>query len=67
MVRNSTPTPNPGERNDRTRDSSMSPEQARKVRRSLTVANVDMTDTRTTRDIVARADADFARIFGSGE
>ena len=44
-----------------TRDAATSPEQLRALRRSvLSIANPDV-----TREIVARADADFERIFGS--
>ena len=69
MVRNTTPTSTPtqGELNDRTLDISMSPEQARVPRRSSTVSNIEISDSPITRDVLARADADFARIFGSRE
>ena len=67
MVRNTTPTPNPDELNDRTRDISMSPEQARVPRSSSTVSNIEISDSPITREVLARADADFARIFGSRE
>ena len=67
MVRNTTPTPNPDELNDRTRDISMSPEQARVPRRPSTVANIEISDSPITRKVLAQADADFARIFGSRE
>jgi len=67
MVRNTTPTPNPDELNDRTRDISMSPEQARVPRRPSTVSNIEISDSPITREVLARADADFARIFGSRE
>jgi len=42
----------------------MSPAQARVARSS---SNIDISDSPITRDVLARADADFARIFGSRE
>ena len=67
MVRDTPPTPNPDELNDRTPDISMSPEQARVPRSSSTVSNIEICDSPITREVLARADADFARIFGSRE
>jgi hypothetical protein len=43
----------------------MSPEQLRAQRRSLVYGNSAIENPDMTRDIVARADADFERIFGS--
>ena len=43
----------------------MSPEQRRAQRRSLVYGNTAIENPDLTRDIVARADADFERIFGS--
>ncbi len=62
MVRD---TKTPDERIESTRGSVMSPQKPRARRRSFvhaypTIANPDVTD-----DVVARADADFERIFGS--
>ena len=47
------------------RDIIMSPEQLRAQRRSLVYGNTAIENPDMTRDIVARADADFERIFGS--
>jgi hypothetical protein len=44
---------------------SMSPEQLRARRRSFACGNTAIENPDVTRDIVARADADFERIFGS--
>jgi hypothetical protein len=44
---------------------SMSPEELRARRRSLAYGNTVIGNPDITRDIVARADADFERIFGS--
>jgi len=43
----------------------LSPEQLRAPRRSFACGNTVIADPDGTRDIVARADADFERIFGS--
>jgi hypothetical protein len=43
----------------------MSPEQLRAQRRSFAYGNTAIENPDVTRDIVARADADFERIFGS--
>jgi hypothetical protein len=43
----------------------MSPEELRAQRRSFVCGNTAIENPDVTRDIVARADADFARIFGS--
>jgi hypothetical protein len=53
------------ERTESTCGISMSPEELRARRRSLVYGNTVIEDPDVTRDIVARADADFARIFGS--
>jgi hypothetical protein len=47
------------------RDIIMSPEQLRAQRRSLVYGNTAIENPDMTRDIVARAEADFERIFGS--
>jgi hypothetical protein len=47
------------------RDITMSPEQLRAQRRSLVYGNTPNENPDMPRDIVARADADFERIFGS--
>jgi hypothetical protein len=47
-----------------TRDISMSPEQLRVQRRSFVLGNINIENENVTRDVVARADADFERIFG---
>jgi hypothetical protein len=65
MVRNTTPTLD--EHNDRTRGISVSPERAPVPRRSFAVASPEICDPPITREVIARADADFARIFGSNE
>ena len=44
---------------------SMSPEELRVQRRSLVYGNTVIENPDITRDIGARADADFERIFGS--
>jgi hypothetical protein len=46
-------------------DISMSPEELRARRRSFVCGNAGIKNPDITRDIVARADADFERIFGS--
>ena len=43
----------------------MSPQQLRAQRRTLVYGNTAIENPDMTRDIVARADADFERIFGS--
>ena len=43
----------------------MSPEQLRAQRRTLVYGNTAIENPDVTRDIVARADVDFERIFGS--
>jgi hypothetical protein len=53
------------ERTESTCGISMSPEELRARRRSLVYGNTVIEDPDITRDIVARADADFERIFGS--
>ena len=53
------------ERTESTCDISMSPEELRARRRSLVCGNTVIANPDIARDIVARADADFQRIFGS--
>jgi hypothetical protein len=70
MVRNKSPTLN--EPNERTRGTSVppeqaSPEQACAPRRSFALAHSKICDPLITREVIARADADFARIFSSRE
>ena len=48
-----------------TRGIVMSPEQLRAQRRSFVYGNTAIAKPEVTRDIAARADADFERIFGS--
>jgi len=48
-----------------TRGIIMSPEQLRAQRRSFAYGNTAIENPDVTRDIVARAAADFERIFGS--
>jgi hypothetical protein len=43
----------------------MSPEELRARRRSFVYGNTAIGNPDITRDIVARADADFERVFGS--
>ena len=62
MVRD---TKTPDERIESTCDISMSPEELRARRRSLVCGNMIIANPDVTREIVARADADFERIFGS--
>jgi hypothetical protein len=45
----------------------MSPEQLRAQRRSFAYGNTAIENPDVTRDIVARAGADFERIFGSDD
>jgi hypothetical protein len=49
----------------RSRDISMSPEQLRAQRRSFAYGNTTIANPEVTREIIARVDADFERIFGS--
>jgi hypothetical protein len=53
------------DRIESTRGIIMSPEQLRAQRRSFAYGNTAIENPDVTRDIVARADADFERIFGS--
>ena len=53
------------ERIESIRGISMSPEELRARRRSLVYGNTTIENPDVTRDIAARADADFERIFGS--
>ena len=53
------------ERIESIRGISMSPEELRVQRRSLVYGNTAIENPDITRDIAARADADFERIFGS--
>ena len=53
------------ERIESIRGISMSPEELRAQRRTLVYGNTTIENPDVTRDIVARADADFERIFGS--
>ena len=50
---------------ERSRDISMSPEQLRAQRRSFAYGNTTIANPDVTREIIARVDADFERIFGS--
>jgi hypothetical protein len=50
---------------ERTRDIVMSPEQLRAQRRSFAYGNTTIANPNVTREIIARVDADFERIFGS--
>ena len=43
----------------------MSPEQLRAQRRSFAYGNTTIANPEVTREIIARVDADFERIFGS--
>jgi hypothetical protein len=43
----------------------MSPEQLRAQRQSFTYGNLVIENENVTREIVARADADFERLFGA--
>ena len=52
---------------ERSRGISMSPEQLRAQRRSFAYGNTAIENPDVTRDIVARAGADFERIFGSDD
>ena len=66
----------PDDPTERTSDAAMSPKQRRARRRSLASGNANPDDppfetsararsSGLTRDVLARADADFERIFGS--
>jgi len=50
---------------ERSRDISLSPEQVRAQRRSVAYGNTTIANPDVTREIIARADSDFERIFGS--
>jgi hypothetical protein len=50
---------------ERTRDIPRSPEQLRAQRRSFAFGNCNIENPHVTREVIARADADFDRIFGS--
>ena len=50
---------------ERSRDIVMSPEQLRAQRRSFAYGNTTIANPNVTREIIARVDADFERIFGS--
>jgi hypothetical protein len=50
---------------ERNRDIVMSPEQLRAQRRSFVYGNTTIANPNVTREIIARVDADFERIFGS--
>ena len=50
---------------ERSRGISMSPEQLRAQRRSFACGNTTIANPEVTREIIARVDADFERIFGS--
>ena len=50
---------------ERSRGISMSPEQLRAQRRSFAYGNTSIANHNVTREIIARVDADFERIFGS--
>jgi hypothetical protein len=58
-------TKTPGERIESTGGIIMSPEKLRAQRRSFVYGNTTIANPDVARDIVARADADFERIFGS--
>ena len=50
---------------ERSRDISMSPEQLRAQRCAFAYSNTTIANPNVTREIIARANADFERIFGS--
>jgi hypothetical protein len=50
---------------ERTRDIVVSPEEVRAQRRSFAHGNTGIANLDVARGIIARADADFERIFGS--
>jgi hypothetical protein len=62
MVRN---TEGLNELIERTRDIPMSPERLRAQRSSFAFGNLNIENPNVTREVIARADADFDRIFGS--
>ena len=53
------------ERIESIRGISMSPEELRAQRRTLVYGNMTIENPDITRDIAARVDTDFERIFGS--
>jgi hypothetical protein len=61
MVRN---TEGLNELIERTRDTPMSPERLRAQRSSFAFGNLNIENPNVTREVIARADADFDRIFG---
>jgi hypothetical protein len=50
---------------ERSRDIAMSPKQLRAQRRSFAYGNTTIANPDITREIIARVDADFERIFSS--
>jgi hypothetical protein len=62
MVRN---TEDLNELIERTRDILMSPQQLRAQRSSFAFGNLNIENPNVTREVIAGADADFDRIFGS--
>ena len=58
-------TKNLDELTESARDIVMSPEELRAQRRSFVYGNMTITNPDVTREIIARVDADFERIFGS--
>ena len=62
MVRN---TEGLNELIERTRDIPMSRERLRAQRSSFAFGNLNIENPNVTREVIARADADFDRIFGS--
>ena len=62
MVRN---TEGLNELIERTRDIPMSPERLRAQRSSFAFGNLNIENPNVTSEVIARADADFDRIFGS--
>jgi hypothetical protein len=62
MVRN---TEGLNELIERTRDIPMSPERLRAQRSSFAFGNLNIENPNVTPEVIARADADFDRIFGS--
>ena len=50
---------------ERSRDIVMSPEELRAQRRSFAYGNTTIANPEVTREIIARVDADFERIFRS--
>jgi hypothetical protein len=55
----------PDEPIERTRDNAMSPDELRARQRLAVYGNTTIANTDVTREIIARVDADFDRIFGS--